>query len=65
MLAKLKAMFQGSLGESADSGQLDALSENLITATLMVEVMNSDQRLDAREEQEFIAILVKTLGLDE
>jgi uncharacterized tellurite resistance protein B-like protein len=65
MLAKLKAMFQGSLGESADSGQLDALSENLITATLMVEVMNSDHRLDAREEQEFIAILVKTLGLDE
>ena len=65
MLAKLKAMFQSSLGESADSGQLDALSENLITATLMVEVMNSDQRLDAREEQEFIAILVKTLGLDE
>ena len=27
--------------------------------------MNSDHRLDAREEQEFIAILVKTLGLDE
>ena len=40
MLAKLKAMFQNSLCESADSGQLDALSENLITATLMVEVMN-------------------------
>lgn len=65
MLAKLKAMLQGSLGESTDSGQLDALSENLITATLMVEVMNSDHRLDAQEEQEFIAVVVKTLGLDE
>ena len=65
MLSKLKILFQSYVDASVTSDNQNTLPENLIAAILMIEVMKSDHHLDAREEQELLAVLIKTFGLDE
>jgi len=65
MLSKLKTLFQSYVDASVTSDNQNTLPENLIAAILMIEVMKSDHHLDAREEQELLAVLIKTFGLDE
>ncbi len=65
MLTSIKEFFESRLSpaenEEADTG----LSTDLASAALMIEVMRSDHRLDAREEKEFLHVLQVSLGISE
>lgn len=64
MLSSLKKLMQQLKAEPA-SNVTQSHSEDLLTAALMVEVMQSDQKLDPREEEALMAVLGEVLGLNE
>ena len=65
MIGKLKALFEQIGAKDKDASITSPISKNLITAALMIEVMQADFSLDEREEQAFISVLKQAFDLDE
>ncbi len=68
MIKTIKQFFEDKLAR--DSENLDATSSivsktDLICATLMIEVMNSDHQLDERENEEFLRVLQEQYQISE
>jgi uncharacterized tellurite resistance protein B-like protein len=65
MIGKLKALFEQIGAKNKDASITSPISKNLITAALMIEVMQADFSLDERERQAFISVLKLSFDLDE
>ena len=65
MIGKLKTLFEQIGAKDKDESITSPISKNLITAALMVEVMQADFSLDEREQQAFISVLKLSFDLDE
>jgi uncharacterized tellurite resistance protein B-like protein len=65
MIGKLKTLFEQIGAKDKDASITSPISKNLITAALMVEVMQADFSLDEREQQAFISVLKQSFDLDE
>lgn len=65
MIGKLKTLFEQIGAKNKDASITSPISKNLITATLMIEVMQADFSLDEREQQAFISVLKQSFDLDE
>ena len=65
MIKKLKILFEQIAKKDQAEIAPESVSANLITAALMVEVMQADFHLDDREQQEFLAVLQHSFKLDE
>ena len=65
MIKKLKILFEQIAKKDQAEIASESVSANLITAALMVEVMQADFHLDDREQQEFLAVLQHSFKLDE
>ena len=65
MIKKLKTLFEQIAKKDQAEIAPESVSANLITAALMVEVMQADFHLDDREQQEFINVLKQSFKLDE
>jgi uncharacterized tellurite resistance protein B-like protein len=65
MIGKLKALFEQIGAKNKDASITSPISKNLITAALMIEVMQADFSLDEREQQAFISVLKQSFDLDE
>jgi uncharacterized tellurite resistance protein B-like protein len=65
MIGKLKTLFEQIGAKNKDASITSPVSKNLITAALMIEVMQADFSLDEREQQAFISVLKLSFDLDE
>lgn len=65
MIGKLKTLFEQIGAKNKDASITSPVSKNLITAALMIEVMQADFSLDEREQQAFISVLKQSFDLDE
>ena len=65
MIGKLKTLFEQIGAKGKDASITSPISKNLITAALMIEVMQADFSLDEREQQAFISVLKQSFDLDE
>ena len=65
MIGKLKILFEQIGAKDKDESVTSPISKNLITAALMVEVMQADFSLDEREQQAFISVLKQSFDLNE
>lgn len=65
MFSKLKAVFEQIGVKESDESTPPAVSNNLITAALMVEVMQADFSLDEREQEAFLEVLRHSFNLAE
>ena len=65
MIGKLKTLFEQIGAKNKDASITSPISKNLITAALMIEVMQADFSLDEREQQAFISVLKQSFDLDE
>lgn len=65
MIGKLKTLFEQIGAKGKDASITSPISKNLITAALMIEVMQADFSLDEREQQAFIGVLKQSFDLDE
>ena len=65
MIGKLKTLFEQIGAKNKDASITSPISKNLITAALMIEVMQADFSLDEREQQAFISVLKLSFDLDE
>jgi uncharacterized tellurite resistance protein B-like protein len=65
MIGKLKTLFEQIGAKNKDASITSPISKNLITAALMIEVMQADFSLDERERQAFISVLKLSFDLDE
>ncbi|MDB2553241.1 TerB family tellurite resistance protein [Gammaproteobacteria bacterium] len=65
MIGKLKTLFEQIGAKDKDESITSPISKNLITAALMVEVMQADFSLDEREQQAFISVLKQSFDLNE
>jgi len=65
MIGKLKTLFEQIGAKGKDASISSPISKNLITAALMIEVMQADFSLDEREQQAFISVLKQSFDLDE
>ena len=65
MIGKLKTLFEQIGAKDKDASITSPISKNLITAALMIEVMQADFSLDEREQQAFISVLKQSFDLDE
>jgi uncharacterized tellurite resistance protein B-like protein len=65
MIGKLKTLFEQIGAKGKDANITSPISKNLITAALMIEVMQADFSLDEREQQAFISVLKQSFDLDE
>ena len=63
MLNAIKTFFDSKLASGEDSAEDISHRTNLASAALLIEVMNSDYQLDAREEEEFKAVLQESLAV--
>jgi len=65
MIGKLKTLFEQIGAKGKNASITSPISKNLITAALMIEVMQADFSLDEREQQAFISVLKQSFDLDE
>jgi len=65
MIGKLKTLFEQIGAKGKEASITSPISKNLITAALMIEVMQADFSLDEREQQAFISVLKQSFDLDE
>lgn len=67
MLKAIQHFFDNRLaGENQQRSDEQGISKlDLASAALMIEVMNSDHKLDAREDEELTAILVELFSISE
>ena len=65
MIGKLRTLFEQIGAKGKDASITSPISKNLITAALMIEVMQADFSLDEREQQAFISVLKQSFDLDE
>ena len=65
MIGKLKTLFEQIGAKNKDASITSPISKNLITAALMIEVMQADFSLDEREQQAFFSVLKQSFDLDE
>lgn len=66
MFATFKSFFETNLAKSAERSPDQLARElNLACAALMIEVMNSDHKLDDREAAEFLEVLQTSLAVSE
>ena len=65
MIGKLKTLFEQIGAKNKDASITSPISKNLITAALMIEVMQADFSLDEREQQAFISVLKQSFDLDD
>lgn len=64
MIGKLKTLFEQIGAKGKDASITSPISKNLITAALMIEVMQADFSLDEREQQAFISVLKQSFDLE-
>lgn len=65
MIEAIKNFFDKNLAQRDDEPQFQHLSKiQLACAALLIEVMNSDHKQDAREQAEFIDVLKRSLNPD-
>lgn len=64
MLNSIKAFFEDRLSNKSEpEGQSLASKTDLASAALMIEVINSDHKLDARETEELLKVLESSLNI--
>ena len=64
MIGKLKTLFEQIGAKDKNESITSPISKNLITAALMIEVMQADFSLDEREQQAFISVLKQSFDLE-
>ena len=64
MIGKLKTLFEQIGAKDKNESITSPISKNLITAALMIEVMQEDFSLDEREQQAFISVLKQSFDLE-
>lgn len=65
MFKTIKSFFEAHLAREEQDPQDRIHQTNLASAALLVEVMNTDQKLDKREFAEMLAVLETSLGVSE
>lgn len=67
MIKSIKIFFEKNLAEpDKEESQASIVSKTeLACAALMIEVMNSDHELDARETEEFVQVLQQSLNIEQ
>lgn len=65
MLNSIKAFFEEKLANDSEPENQLASKAELACAALLIEVINSDQELDEREMEEFLALLQSSLNIPE